>query len=82
MALKKFINGKYVPVKLGRKKAAPQKLDLGAAVRSLNPDDPAHWTKVLGLPDLRVLTELTGRRVDRAEVGRLFPGYNRRKARG
>ncbi|MBI1425785.1 MAG: hypothetical protein GC149_20355 [Gammaproteobacteria bacterium] len=53
--------------------------DLAAAVSLLNQDDESHWNKN-GDPDLTVLTELTGRRVTRAEVEKAFPDLKRQQA--
>lgn len=40
--------------------------DLVRAIRALDPDDPAHWTKS-GKPDATALTERLGRQVSAAE---------------
>lgn len=82
--MKKLIAGKYVTVeanpKAGRKAASKPPvaqggagvLTLEAAVKRLDPADKTHWTQG-GLPDLTVLSELTGGRVTRREVEKAFP---------
>lgn len=74
----------------GRQDAVPagggKKLTLYQAVQHLDPARPEHWTQggyrnKGGLPDLRVLTELTGRRVKRKEVNKAFPGLTRETAK-
>ena len=60
--------------------AAPAPVDrneqIAAAVKLLNPEDAAHWTKG-GEPDLNTLTELLGFKVTRAEVVAAAPDVKR-----
>ena len=54
------------------------KLSLKDAIDVLNHEDATHWTKKEGLPDLTVLTELTGKRVSRDDVEKAAPGIVRK----
>jgi len=54
-------------------------LSLEDAIKSLNPDDDAHWTQG-GQPDLNVLKELTGKAVKRKEVEEIAPDFTREVA--
>lgn len=49
---------------------------LEEALNSLDPEDEAHWTKG-GLPNLKVLSELTGTTVTRADIDAIIPDFNR-----
>lgn len=50
------------------------------AIKSLDPEDDAHWTKS-GLPDLNVLKEKTGEAVRRNDVEDVAPDFTREVAR-
>lgn len=67
------------PVEGGGEKE-PETLTLEAAIKTLDPDDDAHWTKS-GLPDLNVLKELTGDAVKRQDVEDVAPDFTRDTAR-
>ena len=53
---------------------------LEEAIKSLDPDDDAHWTK-LGLPNLSVLKEKTKETVSRTDVEDVAPDFTREVAR-
>lgn len=59
--------------------AESEALTLEDALKRLDPDDDAHWTKT-GLPDCNVLKELTGTAVTRQEVNDVAPDFNREQA--
>lgn len=54
-------------------------LSLEDALKRLNPEDDAHWTKG-GQPDVNVLCEILGRKITRKEVDAAFPDFNRDSA--
>ncbi len=57
-------------------------IDIVEAVYSLDPDDDRHWTR-MGLPAMKSIEVCLGTsRVNRAEIERVLPGYNRTSARG
>lgn len=55
-------------------------VSLEDALKRLNPDDDAHWTKA-GLPDLNVLKEIMHQPIKRADVEAAAPDFNRDVAR-
>lgn len=58
----------------------PVKPTLAEAIGTLDPEVDAHWTSN-NLPSLDVLSELTGKKVGRADVDAVADGYTRAKAR-
>lgn len=55
--------------------------DLSAALKMLNPDEDAHWTKD-GLPDLNALKEITGKKISRKDVEKEAEGFTRESLKG
>lgn len=53
---------------------------LAEAIGTLDPENDAHWTSN-NLPGLDDLEKLTGKKVARADVEAIAPGYTRAKAR-
>ena len=53
-------------------------LTIQEAIMLLDPADDAHWTNA-GKPDCRVLTELTGSQVTKAELAEIAPDLTRDK---
>ncbi|PZQ48878.1 MAG: hypothetical protein DI551_00680 [Micavibrio aeruginosavorus] len=59
--------------------AKAKKLSLTAALKSLDIGIEAHWTKT-GLPDLNALSELTGKKLTRADVEKCRANRHRKDA--
>ena len=55
----------------------PKRMKLLDALKALNHNEDAHWTKD-GKPDLNAVTEKTGRRITRVMVLRVAPELNRK----
>lgn len=56
-----------------------KKPTLAKAIAMLDPAIDAHWTKT-GLPDLNTLSELTGKKLKRADVVKIAAGFERKDA--
>ncbi|MFA5702899.1 MAG: hypothetical protein WC982_05200 [Advenella sp.] len=64
----------------GGEQAGGERPTLGEAIGMLDPEDSDHWTSN-NLPSLDKLSELTGKKVGRADVDAVAEGYTRAKAR-
>ena len=64
----------------GGEQTGGERPTLGEAIGMLDPEDSDHWTSN-NLPSLDKLSELTGKKVGRADVDAVAEGYTRAKAR-